>query len=224
MKTILINFIIAFSILSFSVNAQKSDYNPKDPKAKEVLDKLTNKAKSYSSMHVEFDYTMENLQEKSNDKHSGEFWIKDKKYKIHLMGSHIYFDGKTQWTHMVDAEEVNVTEPDEDDESILNPTNIFSFYKEGFKYRYNDVKTINGIQVHEIDLFPENPKEKQFTKVRLHINKSNNDIQSIKYFGKDGINYIIDVKKLTPNISIADTAFTFDKSKNPDVEIIDLRE
>ena len=79
---------------------------------------------------------MENLQEEINEVYEGTISIKGDKYKANLMNVDTYFDGKTLWTHMIDEEEVNVDEPDPEDEETLNPASIFTIYQTGFKYAY----------------------------------------------------------------------------------------
>lgn len=220
MKNIILLFIAACTF-SFALNAQNA--NMYDPKAKAILDKVSEEAKTFSTIKAKFSYTLESQQDNTSDTHEGNFITKGKKYKIELMGSVIYFDGKTQWTHMKEAEEVNISEPDLSDDNILNPTNIFSFYAKGFKYKYNSELTENGVKVHEIDLFPENPTEKQYTRVRVKIKSADNSIYSIKYFGRDGVHYTIVVKELVPNTPIDDSSFVFNQKAFPKVEVIDLR-
>lgn len=205
-----------------------------DPKAKSVLDKVSAKADECSTIKANFSYSMENVMEKTKDTHEGSFISKGNKYVISLMGSDVYFDGKTRWTHLKDADEVNITEPDMSEENFLNPTYIFVFYKKGYKYKYVQETTVNGKKMHEIDLFPEKPeqkdvykekpKQKDFTRVKLLVEKETDQIYQVKVFGRDGTNYTITVTKLTPNEPIEDKKFAFDVAAHPDLEVIDLRD
>ncbi|MBU0763448.1 MAG: outer membrane lipoprotein carrier protein LolA, partial [Bacteroidetes bacterium] len=181
MKTISI-FLVSL-LFGFLTIAQDETH---DPKAREVLDKVSDKTSAYTSVKASFSYTLESEQDKTSDTHEGDFLKKGNKYRINLMGSVVYYNGETQWTHLKDADEVQITVPDMSEENILNPNYIFDFYKKGFKYRYNGEVSEAGKNLHEIDLFPEQPKGKQYTRIRLKIDKSKNDIYSIKVFGRDG--------------------------------------
>ncbi len=191
-------------------------------KAVEILDKVTEKTKTYNTIRADFSFSMQNTQEDINEVYEGSISIKGDKYKAHLMNVDTYFDGKTLWTHMVEEGEVNVDEPDPEDEETLNPASIFTIYQTGFKYAYLGEKTVDGVVVYGIDLFPVN-RDKPYSKINLEIIKDNLKISSIKQVGKDGNNYTIKVKKMEINVPMNDSMFAFDKAAHPDVDVIDMR-
>ncbi len=191
-------------------------------KAKEILDKVTAKTKTYNTIQADFSFGMENQQEDINEEYQGKISIKGDKYKANLMNVDTYFDGKTLWTHMLDAQEVNVDEPDPNDEETLNPASIFSIYQKGFKYAYLGEKQSDGIPVIAIDLFPEN-RDKPYSRIKLELKKDNLELHKVIQVGKDGNNYTIIVKDMKTNVPMDDSLFVFDKTKHPDVEVIDMR-
>ncbi|TLX72642.1 outer membrane lipoprotein carrier protein LolA [Labilibacter sediminis] len=191
-------------------------------KAKEILDQVTEKTKTYKTIKADFSFSMENLQEDINEVYEGTISIKGDKYKANLMDVDTYFDGKTQWTHMIDAEEVNVDEPDPEDEETLNPASIFTIYQSGFKYAYLGETEVNGVVVYGIDLYPVN-RDKPYSRIKLEIRKDNLQLHTIKQIGKDGNNYTILVKKMTTNDSMDDGMFVFNEAANPNVDVIDMR-
>ena len=75
-----------------------------------------------------------------------------------------------------------------------------------------------------INLYPKAPEEKSFHRIALYINKAKTQIAKVKVYGKDGSIFIYSIKSFTPNQPIADSRFSFDKSKYSGYEIIDLRE
>ncbi|MFT3739283.1 MAG: outer membrane lipoprotein carrier protein LolA [Breznakibacter sp.] len=205
--------ILVFSATGFSQTAEK---------AKQVLDQLSAKTKSFTTIYADFSFTMENLQEKIKEAHDGFIKVKGNKYMVSLMGSESYFDGKSLWTYMKEMDEVNVTDPDPNEDGNLNPAKIFTMYEKGFKYMYVGEKTENGKVLHEIDLFPEN-RDKAFSRIKLFVYKDNLQIHSFKQIGKDGNNYTVKVNKMVTNQPIPDTDFTFNKAAHPKAEIIDMR-
>ncbi len=213
------NILILFSfVLGFILNAQ----SPEVVKAKQILDKVAAKTKSYQTIRADFSFTLENLQAKMKDTHNGKIIIKGDKYKIDLMGVDTYFNGKTIWMHIKDAGEVNITEPDMMDDQTLNPAKIFTIYQDGFKYLHVGETTLNGKKTDIIDLFPDK-RDKPYSRIKLYIYQDNLQIGKISQIGKDGNNYIIDIKKMEVNAAIDDAQFTFDAAKNPNVDIIDMR-
>ena len=191
-------------------------------KAKEILDQLTAKTKTYNTIKGDFSFALENLQEDIKEEYVGNISIKGDKYKANLMDVDTYFDGKTLWTHMIDAEEVNVDEPDLEDEETLNPASIFTIYETGFKYAYLGEKSSNGINVYEIDLYPLN-RDKPYSRIKLEIKKDGLQLSRIMQVGKDGNNYTILITKMETNNPMEDNMFVFNEAANPNVDIIDMR-
>jgi outer membrane lipoprotein-sorting protein len=213
--------IILFAVL-FGLTTLLSAQSPEVQKAKEILDRVSAKTKTYTSIRAEFAFTLENLQAQMTDTHEGTIIIKGDKYKIDIMGVDTYFNGTTVWMHLKEVNEVNITGPEMVEEETLSPATIFSIYEEGYKYLYAGEATMNGKKVDIIDLFPEE-RNKPFSRIQLFIYRDNLHFAQIKQMGKDGNNYIIDVKKMETNITAPDSLFTFEASKHPGIEIIDLR-
>lgn len=216
--------ILVFSFNLISQNTKTTaTYQAVDPKAKTILDQVSAKTKAYKSIEAEFGIIVESKQEKTKDSKKGKIWIKGNKYKADLAASNIFNDGKTQWTYMKDANEVNVTTPDPNDDSSLNPAKMFTIYEKGYKIKYIGEKFENARALYEIELYPIDLK-KDFTKITLKIDKTKMQIFSMKRFGKDGTDYTIEVVKMETDKEMADAMFTFDKTKYPKVEVNDMRE
>ncbi|RUT79231.1 LolA family protein [Ancylomarina longa] len=191
-------------------------------KAKSILDKVSAKNKEYKTIMADFTFSMDNKEEDIHEVSEGKIILKGDKYRLKLMGVDTYFDGTTIYSYLIDADEVSIKEPDEDDDEALNPAKIFSIYENGFTYKYvGEENTAKG-NYHLIDLFPDNT-DRGFSSIRLKINAKTNQIESLKSIGKDGNNISIVLKKLIPNLSYSDSDFIFDTKANPDVEINDMR-
>ncbi len=217
-------YIFSFALLGaiFINTIAQDDYEQNVKKAKEILDKVSTKTKSYKTISADFTFSMENLQEDISETNEGTILIKGDKYKVSLMGVDTYYDGKAIYTYMKEAEEVNITEPDPEDEETLNPATIFTIYETGFKYKYIGEKTENGKTFYEIDLYPEN-RDKPYSRIKLKILKDDLQLYSLRQVGKDGNNYTVVVKSMKTNIPLDDSIFVFDPSKHPDVDVIDMR-
>ena len=213
-RTSLVLLMIAFCI---SVYAQK------DTKAKKILDELSAKTKAYTSIMAVFNYSLDSRQNNVSDTFKGRIFLKGDKYKLFLMGSEIYFDGKTMTTHMVDDEEATVSEPDLNAKETLNPADIFTIYEKGFKYSLMGEEKIDNRNLYLIELVPENRKDKKYVKIKLFIDKDKMEIYKIKQIGKDGNDFSIELTELKSDLKIVDKLFTFDHKAHPDVEIIDMR-
>lgn len=194
----------------------------KDPKAKEILDKVSAKYEAYNAFRVEFSYVINNLRKNYKDTIPGTFFLKGDKYKLFFMDNEVFYDGDKLVTMMIDANEATITTPPKNSDAIINPAELFAVYKKDFKYSYRDKMSDNTF--HVIDLYPENAGEKKYSRIRIKIRRNDNALESINKFDKSGKRYILVVDKLNPDVTLNNQLFTFDKQKYPGVEIIDLRQ
>ncbi len=192
-----------------------------DPKALTILDEMSNKFKTYTSFKATFTYTLKNASASINEVANGELMVRGGKYKIKLPKMEIINNGTTVWNYMQEANEVNISTYDPADDDI-SPTKIYTMYKKGYKYTYIGDRVEAGKTYQIIELVPEDRKNR-FFKIKLEINKLDKSIKNWKLFEKNGNIYDYTIKTFTPNTISDDTPFTFDKSKYPGVEVIDLR-
>lgn len=194
-----------------------------EPEAKEILDEVSAHIKTCETVLVDFNLTITDRVEDQDNKNSGTLYIKGDKYKVESPGMEIIFDGKTMWSYNEEINEVNVTEPDPENEDFVeNPSLIFSFYNRDFKYRYDGLISINGVDVHEIELFPIK-LDQPYSRIIIHINKTKNTVEQIKSVGKEGIDYTIKLSNQQINKPMEDSFFQFNAKKYKNLEIIDLR-
>jgi outer membrane lipoprotein carrier protein len=214
-KLNLIGLIISMFIIS-NANAQITD-----AKANETLNKLSAKMKSFVNYKIEFVYTLENKAEKIKQSKNGTAIIKGDKYSLNVSGQRIICDGKTVWTYIPDADEVQINNVNLKDDDALNPGKLFSTYEKNYKAKL--IKEVNqaGVLTQIIDLTP--IKGKAFFKVRLTIDKTKMQIISTEIYNKNGSTYMYKVIKFLSNLKISDAEFTFKASDFPGVEINDMR-
>lgn len=193
-----------------------------DARAKNVLDQVSKKYRSYTTIKADFTVDAKNQQANINDSQSGTLYVQPKtnKFKIILEGQELLSDGKTQWTYLKEDKEVQVSQPSGAD--ALNPARIFTIYEKGYKYLYEGEAISNGRTYYTIDLTPEDNKSSVY-KIRLKIDKQTKLINSALIFDKNGNRYTYTIKSYTPNIKVSDSFFTFDAKKYPGVEVVDLR-
>jgi len=211
---------IVMAVLMIAANLMAQQ----DPKAKEVLNKLSQTTKSYKTIQIDFSFTLENKKNNVNQTHEGVVALKGKSYRLHMpvFSMDIFCDGITTWSYLTEAKECNITGVEDNKEGPLNPANIFTIYEKGFNYSYIGEENLAGKAVHVLDLFPVD-KKKEFVKVRLYVDKVKNQIAKAQTFNKDGNTYILALKSMKTNVELKDDYFKFDKSKYPGVEINDMR-
>lgn len=215
MKKIISTSLILLGALL--ANAQK------DPEAKKILDRLSEKTKSHEVIRADFKVTFKSVKDNIENSSEGTIVIKDDKYRLNFMSTEAFFDGKTLWNYLPEVNEVNITQPEPDDEDIFNnPKRLFTIYEDDYKYQLIGTSTENNADYAIVDLYPKDI-EQDYSRIRLQINTSKYYLSSATVFGKDGSNYTIVIKNFKTNENFKDEYFTFDSSKYPDVEVIDMR-
>ncbi|MTI24086.1 LolA family protein, partial [Fulvivirga kasyanovii] len=192
-----------------------------DPQAKEVLDAMSAKYKKIPAYSADITSSLINEVDGINEEFGGKITVKGEMYKLEMDDQVVINNGTTVWTYLPDVNEVNIDtyNPDEDE---ISPSKIYDAYKKGYKYLFVGNETDNGTAVSVIDLVP-NDKDAQFFKIRLFIAKKDHSLKSWTMFDKSGNKYKYTIKNFNGNISPKDSAFSFDATKYPGVEIIDLR-
>jgi len=193
-----------------------------DKKADDILHGVSAKYKSYKSVKATFVITIENANDKTNEVQKGTIFLKGNKYKLEVAGQDVISDGKTRWTYVRDANEVQIDNV-KNDENSITPSTIFTMYEKGWLFKFNGEQTEKGMVYQLVELVPVEPKKKNIFKVKLTINKTDKFISTAKVYNKNGSIQTISVDKITPDSISNDSLFTFVPSKYPGAEVVDLR-
>lgn len=215
MKHLLTLITIAFSVTALF--AQGSG------KAKEILDKVSAKTKSYTTIKTDFNFTHKNIHENLEETMKGSIILKGNKYVLTLSPMTITSDAKEIWNYNEETQEVTITSFDSNEEDILDPSKMFDIYNDGFKLKFVQERFEKGRAIYVIDLFPKNVKESEYSKIQLHIDKDKLQIVQINYHGKDANRFIIDLVNMKTNEAVPDTKFVHNKKNYPaDTEFTNL--
>lgn len=211
--------LIIFVSLLFSLSAAAQDQTI----AKNILDDFSSKLSSHKIIQADFIFTDINLREQTQDSYDGKVTFKGEKFRLTILESETWFNGKTLWNYLPDVNEVNISEPEQEDDVILNnPFRLFESYETRFKYSYLGELNEEGNVLFEIDLFPLD-LELEYSRIRIRIQKDRMELLSAKYYKKDGNHYQIEISGFTTDLNLPDSYFTFNVSEHPGVEVIDLR-
>lgn len=208
---------IAIVTASISGFAQSND-----PAAKKILDAVSAKFKTFKGVQASFTLRNEDNAGKALGVKKGTVSMKGNKYKVNLAGQEIFCDGTTVWTYDKAANEVTINKVDNSGGSITPQKLFTNFYDKDFLYKLNGEKKEAGKTLQEIEMTPVD-KTKQFHKVYLQVNKATQTLYSTKVIDKQQNKFIYTVNAMNGKAILSDASFTFDKSKYPGVEEVDLR-
>ncbi len=192
-----------------------------DKAASQILDKVSKNYRSYKTIKANFKIKIFNKQDKSSQSEKGTLYVKGKKFRVEMDGQEIYCDGKTMWTYLKDANEVQISNYNPKGNDI-NPSEIFTVYEKGFLSKFIGEGKKGSVVTENIELTPTD-KKKPFFKVKLTIDKVAKKIMDMTVLNKNGVESLYEITGFSSNISMEDSFFKFDKKSKPGVAEIDLR-
>ena len=139
-------------------------------------------------------------------------------YRVTMADQEIICDGTTVWQWNKTAKEVAVNKmPADNDINLFNPARLLADYDKNFRAKY--IRTDDdGTAV--VDLQPRSARS--FHKIRLFIVEKSGLLRRMEVHKYDSGREIYDITAFK-NAGTPASQFTFDASKHPGVEIIDMR-
>ena len=190
-----------------------------DKLATDILAKLSETTKIYSSISIEFDHIFTNKSAGINEKSRGKLDLEGENFRIDMPQQLIINNGTTHWIYLKEMNEVQIMDYDLEDEDALSPNKLFTVYDEDYKSAYVEAKSVNGVRMHIIDLFLK--ESGPIMKIQLTINALKSQISILALYDKNGGIYTYNIKKFKTNQELP--PFNFNTTNYPDVELIDLR-
>lgn len=210
------------SIFSLVIaNPFNSVSETQDNKSNEILNKLSKTYKTYKSVKASFTVTIYNKKSNTKVRQTGQLYQKGKKFRVNMSGQEIYCDGKTIWTYIDGANEVQVSKFDAKSMDI-NPSEIFTIYEKGFVHKYGGQKVVGTKTLDIVELIPTD-KSKGYFKVKLGIDKLANKVKEMVVYSKNGLETTYAINELDANVPINESYFKFNTKDKPGVIVIDLR-
>lgn len=207
--------LIAFlmlSAISFSLQAQD---------AKQILDRTSDTFRKAGGVEAEFTLRMEQVGQPSGLL-TGTIRLKGEKFVLQATDAITWFDGTTQWSYLVDSDEVNVSNPTEEELQGINPYSLLTLYEKGYSYELGKKTSYQGKAVYEV-ILTSKVKGSDISTLKLYIAKqAYYPIAIIAELNNNSINEI-SIVKYKQGVNFADDLFVFNRKDYPQAEIIDLR-
>lgn len=133
-------FFQFITLLFFGLTLQAQEAK----KAKDLLDEVYTKAKSYDNIVIDFRFTLQNTKQNQDQDSKGNVTLKGNLFVLNFMGVTKMFDGKKNYTIIPEDEEITVSKYDENDENSITPSKILTFFNSGYKYAWDKLLNIRG--------------------------------------------------------------------------------
>ena len=210
MKRLSIVMIALFSV--FAMNAQES------AKAKKLLSEVSSKVKAYDNMVIDFKYSLENTSENVSQETRGDVSIDGNKYLLNLMGTTQLFDGKKIYTIIPEDQEINISNYVEEEDNNITPSKMFSFYEEGYTYKWDITQDIKGRKIQYVKLTPMDSNA-DVKNILLGIDSQTKHIYNLIQTQDNGTKITITVKSFKTHQPLAKNLFSFNEGRYKDFYI-----
>lgn len=215
MKKILSLLLLSMTISALTVSAQTS---------KEVLDKLSAKAKTFKTITSDFTSTLNNPKAGINQTNNGSVKIKGSKYFVNMGDYQIFCDGTTVWNYNKSDNSVTIDNLADVKDGGFDPAEIFTIWEKDFKHEMKNANaTVDGVNCYQILLTPNNPKNKSYHTIILNIDKAKMEVVKVEVKTRENATITYKIKNFKTSAEVPDSDFTFNKAKFPGVEVVDNR-
>jgi outer membrane lipoprotein-sorting protein len=186
--------------------------------AKQLLDRVAEKMKTYDNLSFDFTYALVNQKENIRQETKGVITVAGENYRLEIPEAIQIFDGQQRYTIVPENEEVTISGADSEDEMVINPTELLFFYQEGYDYHMDIQQNVSGRQIQYVKLIPAN-QEEQMAYLLLGIDRSNLSIYRLIEIGTNGTQTTLTVKNFSTNQTLASNLFAFNAADYPDYYI-----
>lgn len=192
-----------------------------DPAAKTLLDKVSAKYQSYTSLEVNFKLSIVSKVDDLNESMDGNVFLKGQKYRVNTGDIEIICDNVKRWMILKGEKEVQVNFYEPDANNIESPSQLFTIYKNNYYYTMDGTESLDGKTMTRVKLIPMDAKDSPYTNIYLLID-GEDVIRKARIVGKDGVEYNWQIVTFAPNAKIEDSKFSFVPSQYPGYHIEDL--
>ena len=210
MRKILLNTFILFTI--HSGLAQTSEA------AVKLLDEVSETIAAFDNLSFDFSYTLENRQENIKQETSGTVTVERNKYKLMYLGAEQLHDGEKTYTIVPENEEITISNPEDEEDFGINPSELLNFYKEGYDYQWDIKQNIFGRSIQFVKLIPSSD-DKEVKYLLLGIDVVKKTIYRLIEIGSNGTRTTLTLSNQMSNMTLKEDFFTFDVSRYPDYYI-----
>ena len=205
--------LLLWTLISFIGQAQS-----RSSEAQLLLDQVSAKVKGYNSMTLEFKYVLENTEEKIRQETRGDVTLQGDKYILNILGITRIYDGNLLITISPEDEEVTISSNNTTDENTITPSELLSFYEDGYTYDMDIIQNIKGREIQYIKLNPID-SDSEIKYVLLGIDSYTKHVYNLIEIGSNNTKTTLTINSFKTNQPLSNTFFYFDEKKYSDYYI-----
>lgn len=208
------NILYILSFLCVVATGKAQDTNS----AKELLNTVSQKVRSYDNVTIQFTYKMRNIQANTGQETRGKVYLKGEKYRLNLMGVTRLFDGKKLYTISNEDQEITISSYDPKSENTFALSKMLLFYENGYAYSLDILQNIHGRRIQYVKLTPTDSAS-EVKHILLGIDKQTKNIYKLIIERNDQTQITVEMTSFKPNQPLSQTLFSFQESNYKDYYI-----
>jgi outer membrane lipoprotein carrier protein len=201
-------------LLGGSFNPTMAQYP--EEKAFALLDSI-----SQRSFQATFRYSSQASQNELRETFEGKIVLQGNQYRLTMQGQEIINDGKTVWTYLIEANEVQITDHDPEQNAAI-PWTILANYRQAYTLSRFDVYQVDRQAYNVVELVSKDD-EYGLLKVVLTIENITKHIQCLEILDSNHTLHIFSIVNFAYDLNFDKEFFKFDPEGYQGVETIDLR-
>lgn len=209
----ILKLVLLFT-LTLGVTAQAQD----SLKAKDLLDQVALKARSYDNIVIDFKYSVINHDKNINQESKGNVALKGNRYVLNIMGMTRIYDGSKVYNIVPEDEEISIASFDDTNNNELTPAKMFTFFDYGYEYHWDITQNVRGRKIQYIKLKPIDNKDNT-KEILIGVDLQTKHIYNLLKLEKDGTKTIFTINSFKTNQPLSKNHFTFTESKYPNYYI-----
>lgn len=192
-----------------------------DAKSTKLLDEVEKKFANYKNVVFTYKGNIKNKRSNTDMDIQGDAKLSGELYNVNYMGVTYISDGTKQYVINREDEQVTVSTV-EGNSSIITPSNIFSFYNDGYVKQWGEMKDAGGRKIQYIKLTPIK-SDVDHKQVMLGIDVNTKHIYNVIITENSDTMITFVLKSLKTDQPLAKNTFGFDAKDYPDfnVEVLD---
>lgn len=197
--------LVLFSFLFSTVTSAQDS-------AKQLLQEVSQKVKSYENVQIEFKYNLNNTKENVSQETRGKVSLSGDKYLLEMLGIMRIFDGTKIYTIIPEDEEITISNFDPEMESEITPSRMLTFYEKGYEAKMDIVQDVKGRKIQYVALKPIQSNS-DIKEILLGIDVQTKNIYKLIQVDNNDTKYTVTVQSFKSNQPISKSLFQFDAKK-----------
>ena len=193
----------------------------RDPDAQTLLNEMSAKVNEYDNMVLEFKYALDNSEENIHQDTRGDITLVGDNYVLNILGITRIFDGEKLITISPEDEEVTISKQNTTEENTITPSQLLTFYEEGYNYKMDIIQNVRGRKIQYIKLNSIDSNS-EISYVLLGIDTNTKHVYNLIEIGSNGTKTTLTINAFKINQPLSETLFTFDAAKYSDYYINNL--